>query len=827
METTATAHTYPFLADGGEMGALTRQYDWSKTSLGTPDHWPQSLRATLSIILNARFPMFLWWGSELIQFYNDAYRPSLDQNGKHPTALGQKGPDCWPETWSTIYPLIRQVLDGEEAPWGEDQLIPIYRNGKLENTRWTFSYSPVKDESGKVAGVLVTCFETTQKVQGFNRLQASEQRFQQLVQKASVGIAVLSGPDLNIEIVNEAYAQLVGRRPDSLQGNRFFDVVPEARPDLSPFIEHVKRTGECLYRYDHPYVSVVEGSKKEGYVNLTVQPYKEPDDTISGIILLCQDVTGQVLSRQDLEASEAKFRTLIEQAPVATCLFVGPEMRIDLANESMITFFGQGPSIVGKPIREVLKRPVDTPAIQLLDNVFTTGKSFDAKEAPADLVINGVPGTYYFDISLKPLRNAAGEIYAVLEMAVEVTQEVLARKQRLESEAYFRRLTDAVPAIMWETQPDGYCTYLNKQWHETTGQTTDEAQGFGWLDATHPDDKAETSRVFLEANQNQASFQALYRLRQRDGQYRWAIDLGSPRFAADGTYAGMIGTVVDVHDQRIARQELAESEARLRTLSTELDLQVQQRTQQLQASIQDLQRSNENLGQFAYVASHDLQEPLRKIQQFGDLLKEQYAETLGGGVNYLDRMQAAAYRMSVLIRDLLAYSRISTRQEANQAVDLNKVVEWALSDLELRIAETGAEIEVQSLPLVLGDASQLGQLFLNLLSNALKFHRPDTVPRIQVRFQTVGAGALPVGITPARAAAAYHQIEVIDNGIGFEGKYIDRIFQVFQRLQGKNQYEGTGIGLAICEKVAANHGGAITATSQPGQGATFSVYLPA
>ncbi|WP_461148647.1 PAS domain-containing protein [Spirosoma pulveris] len=809
------------------MGALTRQYDWSKTSLGTPDQWPQNLRVTLSIILNARFPMILWWGPELVQFYNDAYRPSLGNTGKHPTALGQKAEDCWPEIWPTVYSLLKQVMDGGPATWSEDQLMPIYRNGQLDDVYWTFSYSPIKDESGRVAGVLATCLETTQKVQSFNRLRTSEQRFQQLVDKASVGIVVVSGPDMRVEIVNESYAQLINRRLDDLRGSCLFDILAEAKADLYPLIEQVRLTGNPLYLYDHPYAVLTDRTRKEGYFNLVAQPYNELDGTTTGVILLCQDVTGQVVSRQELEASEAKFRTLIEQAPVATCLFVGPEMRIDLANESMISCFGQGPSIVGKPIRDVLTRSVDTPAIQLLDSVFTTGNSFEAKEAPADLVINGVPGTYYFDISLKPLVNANGEVYAVLEMAVEVTQEVLARKQRLESEAYFRRLTDAVPAIIWETQPDGYCTYLNKQWHKTTGQTTDEAQGFGWLDATHPDDKAETGRIFIEANQKQAAFQALYRLRQRDGQYRWAIDLGSPRFAADGTYAGMIGTVVDVHDQRIARQELAESEARLRTLSTELDLQVQQRTQQLQASIQDLQRSNENLGQFAYVASHDLQEPLRKIQQFGDILKDSYGAALGEGLDHLNRMQSAAYRMSVLIRDLLTYSRISTRQEATQTISLDEVVHWVLSDLELRITETGALLDVAPLPMVLGDASQLSQLFLNLLSNALKFRRSDTTPHIQIRVNTVRAADLPLWIRPTRAAAAYHRIDVVDNGIGFEEKYTDRIFQVFQRLQGKNQYEGTGIGLAICEKVAANHGGAISATSQPGNGATFSVYLPA
>jgi len=152
------------------MGELTRQYDWSRTSLGTPDNWPQSLRTTLSIILNSKFPMFLFWGQELLCFYNDAYRPSLVNNGKHSYALGQPGVDVWPDIWATIKPLIDQVLAGGEASWSEDQLLPIYRNGQLEDVYWTFSYSPVSDESGKPAGVFVTCTETTEKVKNIKEL---------------------------------------------------------------------------------------------------------------------------------------------------------------------------------------------------------------------------------------------------------------------------------------------------------------------------------------------------------------------------------------------------------------------------------------------------------------------------------------------------------------------------------------------------------------------------------------------------------------------------------------------------------------------------------
>lgn len=295
---------------------------------------------------------------------------------------------------------------------------------------------------------------------------------------------------------------------------------------------------------------------------------------------------------------------------------------------------------------------------------------------------------------------------------------------------------------------------------------------------------------------------------------------------AQGAICGIIATGVDITQQLADHQALQLREEELRQLSTDLDRQVQERTQQLADLVQDLKRSNRNLEQFAYIASHDLQEPLRKIQQFGDLLRNQYHAGLGEGVAYLERMQTAAQRMSNLIRDLLSYSRISTQRETSRLVSLNALIESVIQTLDSQIQETDATLQVGDLPQVKGDPSQLEQLFQNLLSNALKFSQPGASPQIQIQASQVAVADLPEDIKPHHQALAYHRIDVIDNGIGFDEKYLDRIFQVFQRLHGKNEYAGTGIGLAICEKVVTNHGGAITASSRPGQGATFRVYLP-
>ena len=247
--------------------------------------------------------------------------------------------------------------------------------------------------------------------------------------------------------------------------------------------------------------------------------------------------------------------------------------------------------------------------------------------------------------------------------------------------------------------------------------------------------------------------------------------------------------------------------------------------EQLAETNQQLFQSNESLTQFAYVASHDLQEPLRKIISFGDLLKRQIS-TNPDGTEYLGRMQQAAKRMSVLIEDLLRLSHVSSRQDKFDIVDLNELFNGIISDLETSIDQSGAVITIPELPLIKGDARQLSQLFQNLISNAVKFKKQDMTPSIQVTWNIVKASNVPSQIPGNEALRSYDRIDIVDNGIGFDKKNEERIFKVFQRLHGKNEYEGTGIGLAICEKVVANHKGLIKVESQVVVGSTFSIYLP-
>lgn len=234
----------------------------------------------------------------------------------------------------------------------------------------------------------------------------------------------------------------------------------------------------------------------------------------------------------------------------------------------------------------------------------------------------------------------------------------------------------------------------------------------------------------------------------------------------------------------------------------------------------ELSRSNAELEQFAYISSHDLQEPLRKIQAFGNRLKMKCSEQLNPqALDYLERMQNAAKRMQTLISDLLMFSRVTTKAKPFSVVDLNEIMGHALSNLAIMIEQTEAHINYDTMPSIEADPTQMLQLFQNLISNALKFHRESTSPVITIHSETSEYSAGGRRIKRAR-------IFVEDNGIGFDDKYLDRIFGVFQRLHGRNVYEGTGIGLAVCKKIVDRHYGEITALSVPEQGSTFIITLP-
>ena len=337
---------------------------------------------------------------------------------------------------------------------------------------------------------------------------------------------------------------------------------------------------------------------------------------------------------------------------------------------------------------------------------------------------------------------------------------------------------------------------------------------------THPDDIGELTRqVERHLSRETPQLLAEYRLRTADGSYIWVLSRGQAQFDEKGVPTHLAGAVVDISQRKENERALSQANAEMEQVNETLETRVDERTSQLDAANKALESRNRELADFAFVASHDLQEPLRKIRAFGGLLTDEYGSQLDADATYyIDRMRDAASRMNDLISDLLDYSRITSQGRPFVLVDLRKIFDRVAGDLSIRIEETEGTLVLdmpEDLPPLTADSTQLYQLLLNLAGNALKFNRPDVPPRVTVRI---------------RAGEAEHVsciiIEVTDNGVGFKQQFANRIFAPFQRLHGRNAYEGTGIGLAICRRIVERHGGTISATSEPDEGATFRVVLP-
>ena len=376
-----------------------------------------------------------------------------------------------------------------------------------------------------------------------------------------------------------------------------------------------------------------------------------------------------------------------------------------------------------------------------------------------------------------------------------------------------------------------------------------------WTRCVHPDDLQQAEENLQNAFAGGPPYNTEFRVILPNGTQRWILAKGEiMAYDAENHPLKMIGVNIDVTERIEAEREKDRINHSLQDLNSNLEAIVAQRTEALRQLNAELQRSNQELQNFAYIASHDLQEPLRKIQAFGNLLEEEYGPAINGGKTYLNRMRDAAKRMHALMDDLLIFSRVTTQVQSFTQVDLVTIVQEVIDDLEPRLNATQGRIEVGALPTIEADPQQMYQLFQNVLVNAVKFYRQGVPPLVRVYAQlwddavetgsAQGTGSEPrtgsaqspglaqgpgsaQGTTPTPPMKQQYQIFIEDNGIGFDEKYLDRIFTVFQRLHGKSEYEGTGVGLAIVRKIVERHGGTITARSIIGQGTTFILTLPA
>lgn len=1058
------------------MGELTRSFNWSATPLGPIEQWPMSLRTTLGIILHSSFPMFLFWGEDLICFYNDAYRPSLGTNGKHP-AIGKKAEDVWYDIWPFIFPLVQQVMHTGEPVWFEDQLVPFYRNGRTEDIYWTFSYSPAYGDDGTITGVFVTCTETTEKVLTKKATEASELKFRTLIEEIPVGTCVLKGEEMIVDIANDIitkdwgkgadiigkplttvlpeisrqphieilkeifrtgktvelpassfyldvhqtqktyskdiiykplkdaagnvhsimaisvdvsekmqaqavleknqellmsyfeqspaaiaiiskeqltfrlvnpfYAELVGRQPKDLINKPLLEALPELiGQGFDELLEGVISSGKAYTADEVPANLLRNGKLERIYVNLMYQPQRNSDGNITGILVVAIDVTQQVVSRQKVEESEAKLRTIIANAPAAIALFTGPDLIIELPNQNFIDVAGKGPGIVGIPLALAVPELEGQPFLQMLDEVYTSGKTFQTYGSYIKIIQHGVEVEKYYDFTYTPIFDPEGNVYAILDIAIDVTDQMINRQKLEKSEQQIRSLIESAPfPIGVYVGREMRIQFLNQSIIDVWGKGNDvvgkryadvlpelENQSiYDKLDSVYMTGipfHAQNQRVDLVVDGILQSFYFNYSF--------------TPLFDAAGNVYGVMNTAADVTDLNVAKQRLEQSEQNLRNMilqapvamcmfkgpeyvieiandsmidiwgnpttdfmhqpvfealphtrdqeleksiyevytkgityrayekpvkllrngktetiyinfvyepyretcgkiigilaicidvttqvSARLKIEdiVSARTKELGTANDKLQKSNAELAQFAYIASHDLQEPLRKISMFSQLLENTAGQELNAtSRKHLSKINNAAIRMNTLIKDVLSYSELVKETEEFTSVDLNQVIADTLLDFDLLIEQKNARIQFNNLPVLDAIPLQMTQLFGNLISNSLKFVRTDIAPVITITSTLLTAEEKRNA--SLQASQNYYQITFRDNGIGLKPEHQEQIFNIFQRLHRKSEYEGTGIGLAMCKKIALNHHGDLNAEGSSTAGAVFNVILP-
>jgi PAS domain S-box-containing protein len=715
--------------------------------------------------------------------------------------------------------LLLDIEHGLTAagPLARTLTAPIGPDG--EAVTWQVTVFPVRDAAGEGLGVGVIGQDVTEQKRVERELRAGEARFRAFM-NASPGSKYVKDSAGRYLVVNPAFERVFGKPAAEVVGRTDAELFPAA---LAGHFAALDRRGREAGRT----VEFEDTFEFAGRAHTVLAArFPLPDGAVGGI---GTDITARKRAEAALKESEERYRALAEAVPPVVWV-TRPDGRVEYLNPRWEEYTGDPvEAAMGDGWAAYLHPDDRERTAAAWEAAVRTGERYDTQYR-----LRRRDGGYeWFLARGVPQKDAAGRVVRWFGTCANIHATRQLADDLRQSLDRFRSLTEAIPQMVWTTDPAGRVTFFNRRWQEYTGlapdaEPTEEA---GWAAVAHPDDAGRVASGWQLARlQGADHFAQEFRVRRvSDGAYRWMLSYAVPLRDEAGGVTEWVGTLTDIDDQKRAAERLEqmvrERTAELERANSALRDEVEERRRAeelVRATARELTRSNEELEKFAYVASHDLQEPLRKIQAFGDRVRLKFRENLPDqGRDYVDRMLTSATRMRRLIDDLLTFSRVTTQARPFAPVDLAEVAGEVVGDLEPRLEQTGGTIDVGPLPTIDADPSQMRQLFQNLLTNALKFHKPGVPPVVTVRGEPApgpGANGDPAPLTCV--------LTVRDNGIGFDEKYRDRIFEVFQRLHGRTEYEGTGVGLAICRKIVERHGGTITAHSREHEGATFVVTLP-
>jgi len=729
--------------------------------------------------------------------------------------------------WKDYGPLALSY--GLKASWSNPL---IDSNGKVLGTfgiYYTEPRTPTEDDIEIIQLIsksALLAIQHHQSVEERKLLEANEkkhlekikeqyQHFYKLLMDAPAIIAVLKGPDHIYELTNPLYQQVVGGKRNLL-GKPIREALPELEGQgIYELLDDVYKTGrpyidnERLVKLDRTGKGVLE----DVYFNFIFQAIRNEREETEGIFIHAVDITELVASKKRAEESEERFKSFVLNSPMPIGIYVGREMRIQTANDAILETWDRDKSVIGKTFREALPELEGQPFYQLLDDVYTSGRTYQATAERVDLFRRGKMEVTYYNFIYKALRDANGEIYGVINTGVEVTDLVQARQKLMETQENLRLAIDVAELGTWHVDVKtgmGFCSDQITEWFGLPHGSYAVSELLKLVDVS------DQSRV-RESLHRAIQFREICDVEVKvinmiTGQERIIHARGKVTYDDRGEPLGINGTAIDI--------------TLVKNTELKLESEVRNRTMELEKVNNHLQLVNENLKQFAYVASHDLQEPLRKINIFSDMLVKKSSGDLDqSGKLYLDKISASAKRMSNLIRDLLEFSRVESKEKSFTPTDLESIVNKIKVDYELLINEKQASLTIGKLCTIEGVPLQMNQLFYNLIGNAIKFSKPGQPPQIAVYSRMLNPGEI-IKYPRLNREWQYAEIIVEDKGIGFDQQFAEQIFVIFQRLHEKEKYEGTGIGLALCKKIVDNHEGEIFAESSLGQGSAFHVILP-
>jgi len=631
--------------------------------------------------------------------------------------------------------------------------------------------------------------------------------------QAPAMLAILKGPDHIFEFTNHPFQELIGgRNPVNLPAR---DAVPEAvAQGFIKILDDVYRTGNTFTGREMPLQLDRGKGVEQLFITFICQVLKDVTGKTEGILAFCYEVSEQVLARNKLQEAESRSRLAIEAARMGTFDWDLQNQHF-ISSERLVEIFGYR-STEQVSHQDLINRfhpddkPIRDDAVKLS---FAEGSlKYEVRIVWPDKSIHWV-NTYGKILSDKD-RNIL-RMYGIVQ---DVTPQKIALDELRESESKFRLLANAMPQLIWTTDKNGNLNYFNQAVYDFSGLGFEELKNRGWLAIVHPDELKENIRKWFESVATGNEFLFEHRFRNHLGEYQWQLSRAIPQKDKHGNIQMWIGTSTNIQDQKHFMQEL-EGKVFERTQS------LNYANQALKQSVAELEQTNAELASFNYIASHDLQEPLRKIIAFSKRIEEVDQENLSvASKDYFSRIISAAYRMQHLIDAFLSYSQTNNSHANFESTDFNQVLSDVKNEFAELIEQKNIIISARQLPVLMAIPFQINQLFTNLIGNAIKYTRDSARPSIDIMVEKLAGRDLPM--EGGENNLYYWRINIRDNGIGFDQIYENQIFELFQRLHSRQEYAGTGIGLAICKKIMRNHRGFISASGKTSEGAVFSMYFP-